>query len=82
VSVFLERSGYTGTDVSNVGAQSTSGRLAVIVLGSNGLARDPQRRIVIAAHATATSFDWRRTAGGSSWPSGTTGSGSADPTTS
>ena len=50
VSVFLERSGYTGTDMSNVGAQSTSGRLAVIVLGSNGLALDPQGRIVIAAH--------------------------------
>jgi gluconolactonase len=50
VSVFLEKSGYTGTDISNVGAQSTSGRLAVIVLGSNGLALDPQGRVVIATH--------------------------------
>lgn len=50
LSVFLENSGYTGTDISNVGAQSTSGRLAVIVLGSNGLALDPQGRVVIATH--------------------------------
>jgi gluconolactonase len=50
VSVFLENSGYTGTDISNVGAQSTSGRLAVIVLGSNGLALDPQGRVVMATH--------------------------------
>lgn len=50
VSVFLEKSGFTGADNSNVGAQSTSGRLAVIGLGSNGLALDPQGRIVIATH--------------------------------
>jgi gluconolactonase len=49
-SVFLEKSGFTGTDNTNVGAQSTSGRLAVIALGSNGLTLDPQGRLVIAAH--------------------------------
>jgi gluconolactonase len=51
VSVFLERSGFTGTDPLNVGAQSTSGRLAIILIGSNGLTLDPQGRLVIAAMA-------------------------------
>lgn len=50
-SVFLERSGYTGKDLQNAGAQSTSGRLAVILIGSNGLTLDPQGRLVIAAMA-------------------------------
>jgi gluconolactonase len=49
-SVFLEKSGYTGTDVLNVGAQTTSGRLAVIALGSNGLTLDRQGRLLIATH--------------------------------
>jgi gluconolactonase len=49
-SVFLEKSGFTGTDNTNVGAQSTSGRLTVIALGSNGLTLDPDGRIVIATH--------------------------------
>src|SRR2546425_1922119 len=45
VSVFLEKSGYTGNDILNAGAQSTSGRLTVILIG------DPQGRVVIAAMA-------------------------------
>jgi gluconolactonase len=49
LSVFLEKSGYTGTDVANVGAQTVSGRLAILLIGSNGLALDPQGRLVIAA---------------------------------
>jgi gluconolactonase len=49
-SVFLEKSGFTGTDNTNVGSQSTSGRLAVIALGSNGLTLDPEGRLVIATH--------------------------------
>lgn len=50
LSVFLERSGYTGNDVLNVGQQTTSGgRVAIILIGSNGLALDPQGRIVITA---------------------------------
>lgn len=51
VSVFLENSGYTGDDVLNAGAQSTSGRLAVLLIGSNGLTLDRQGRLVIAAMA-------------------------------
>jgi gluconolactonase len=50
-SVFLEKSGYTGDDILNAGAQSTSGRLAVILIGSNGLTLDPDGRLVIAAMA-------------------------------
>src|SRR5688572_22797671 len=49
-SVFLEKSGFTGADNTNVGAQSTSGRLPVIALGSNGLALDPEGRLVVATH--------------------------------
>ena len=49
-SVFLEQSGFTGTDNTNVGAQSTSGRLPVIALGSNGLTLGPDGRLVIATH--------------------------------
>jgi gluconolactonase len=49
-SVFLEKSGFTGADNTNVGAQSTSGRLPVIALGSNGLTLDPEGRLVIATH--------------------------------
>jgi gluconolactonase len=51
VSVFLDKSGFTGTDASNAGFQSNNGRLAVLLLGSNGLTLDPQGRLVIAAMA-------------------------------
>jgi sugar lactone lactonase YvrE len=50
VSVFLERSGWTGTASSTAGVEVTNSRLYVIVLGSNGLALDPQGRLVIAQH--------------------------------
>jgi gluconolactonase len=49
LSVFLEKSGYTGTDVSNVGDQTVSGRLAILLIGSNGLALDAQGRLIITA---------------------------------
>lgn len=51
VSVFLEKSGFTGTDATNAGAQANNGRIAIIHLGSNGLTLDPQGRLVIAAMA-------------------------------
>ena len=51
VSVFLERSGFTGQDATNAGGQQNNGRLAIILLGSNGLTWDPQGRLVIAAMA-------------------------------
>jgi gluconolactonase len=52
LSVFLENSGYTGKDVLNVGQQTTTGgRVAILLIGSNGLALDPQKRLVITAMA-------------------------------
>jgi gluconolactonase len=50
--VFLEKSGYTGTDILNVGQQTVSGgRVAILLIGSNGLTLDSQGRLVIAAMA-------------------------------
>jgi gluconolactonase len=52
LSVFLEKSGYTGTDLLNVGQQTVSGgRVAILLIGSNGLTLDPQGRLVITAMA-------------------------------
>src|SRR4026208_2580978 len=41
LSVFLETTGHTGRDVNNVGAQTIAGRVAILLIGSNGLALDP-----------------------------------------
>lgn len=49
LSVFLERSGYTGADVTRVGAQTVAGRVPILLIGSNGLALDPQGRLVVTA---------------------------------
>jgi hypothetical protein len=56
LSVFLERSGYTGRDVSTVGAQTVAGRVPILLIGSNGLALDPQRRVVVTAMNDRTVF--------------------------
>jgi gluconolactonase len=48
LSVFLEKSGYTGTDVNNVGGQYSNGRLQLLLIGSNGLTIDREGRLVIA----------------------------------
>jgi gluconolactonase len=49
LSVFLEKSGFTGTDNTKVGAQTVSGRVGIFLIGSNGLALDPQNRLVVTA---------------------------------
>src|SRR5438876_5572634 len=49
ISVYLETAGYTGTDFLNVGQQTRRGRSATILIGPNGLTRDPQGRLVICA---------------------------------
>jgi|SRR5581483_4003889 len=52
LSVFLENSGFTGKDNLNVGQQTISGgRVAILLIGSNGLALDPQGRLLITAMA-------------------------------
>ena len=56
LSVFLERSGFTGTDNSRVGAQTVAGRVAILLIGSNGLALDPQGRVVVTAMADRTVY--------------------------
>jgi gluconolactonase len=50
--VFLENSGYTGKDNLSLGQQTiTGGRVAILLIGSNGLALDPQGRLLITAMA-------------------------------
>ena len=49
-SVFLEKSGFTGTDASDVGGQSNNGKGFVNLIGSNGITLDRQGRIVYCAH--------------------------------
>jgi gluconolactonase len=54
LSVFLEKSGYTGTDTLTLGQQTISGCLAILLIGSNGLALDPQGRLIITAMTDRT----------------------------
>jgi gluconolactonase len=56
LSVYLENSGYTGRDVNNVGAQTIAGRVAILLIGSNGLALDPQGRLVVTAMTDRTVY--------------------------
>src|SRR5688572_20287254 len=49
LSVFLENSGFTGRDVTVVGAQTVAGRVPILLIGSNGLALDPEGRLVVTA---------------------------------
>jgi gluconolactonase len=50
LSVFQEKSGFTGTDPSNAGLEINNGRLQVIVWGSNAITLDPQHRPVWCQH--------------------------------
>ena len=54
LSVFLEKSGFTGESNLNAGQQTIAGRLAILLVGSNGLARDPEGRVIITAMADRT----------------------------
>jgi gluconolactonase len=56
LSVFLERSGFTGKDTSTVGAQTIAGRVPILLIGSNGLALDAQGRLVVTAMNDRTVF--------------------------
>ncbi len=49
VSVFMEKAGYTGNDVENVGAQTRSGRSHVLLIGPSCSGVDPQGRVVWCA---------------------------------
>jgi gluconolactonase len=54
VSVFLDKAGYSGTDINNAGTQTRRGRVAVIMIGPNGQALDPQGRLVWCASPDGT----------------------------
>src|SRR3954468_16556649 len=56
LSVFLENSGFTGRDNSKAGAQTVAGRVAILLIGSNGLALDPQGRLVVTAMTDRTVY--------------------------
>ena len=48
LSLFLDKSGYTGNDINNVGGQYSNGRLHLLNIGSNGLTLDGEGRLIIA----------------------------------
>ena len=54
VSVFLDKAGYSGTDFNNAGTQTKRGRVAVLMIGPNGEALDPQGRLVWCASPDGT----------------------------
>ena len=56
LAVFLEKSGYTGTDTSNVGAQTIAGRVPILLIGSTGLALEPEGRLVVTAMTDRTVY--------------------------
>ena len=60
LSVFLERSGFTGRDVTTVGAQTIAGRVPILLIGSNGLALDPEGRLVVTAMNDRTVYRLER----------------------
>jgi gluconolactonase len=49
VSVFMEQAGFTGTDVSNTGAQTRAGRSHVILIGPSCASLDSQGRLIWCA---------------------------------
>ncbi len=50
LSIYLDRAGYTGKDTLGVGQQTVAGgRIAILLIGPNGLTLDPQGRLVICA---------------------------------
>src|SRR5262245_25854572 len=56
LSVFLEKSSFTGNDTSHAGSQTVAGRLAILLIGSNGLALDPEGRLIVTAMTDRTVF--------------------------
>jgi gluconolactonase len=49
ISVHLERSGYSGNDLTHAGFQTRRGRMAVLLIGPNGLSLDAEGRLVYLA---------------------------------
>ena len=49
ITVHLERSGYSGTDFTHAGYQTRRGRMAVLLIGPNGLSLDAEGRLIYLA---------------------------------
>ncbi|HSG64190.1 MAG TPA: SMP-30/gluconolactonase/LRE family protein, partial [Gammaproteobacteria bacterium] len=49
ITVYLDRSGYSGDDITHAGYQTRRGRMAVLLIGPNGLALDAQGRLIYLA---------------------------------
>ncbi|HEV7633294.1 MAG TPA: SMP-30/gluconolactonase/LRE family protein [Steroidobacteraceae bacterium] len=49
VTVFLDKAGYSGTDIENVGAQTRSGRSHVLLIGPSCTGLDKQGRLIWCA---------------------------------
>ena len=49
VSVFLDRAGFAGSDATGIGDESTAGGEVYYTIGPNGVALDPQGRVVFCA---------------------------------
>ena len=50
VSVFLAKSGFTGSDPSNVGYKINNGHAEVTLIGSNGITLDKEGRVTFCQH--------------------------------
>jgi gluconolactonase len=50
VSVFLDKSGFSGSDRTGVGAQLNNGHATVTLLGSNGITIDKEGRVTFCQH--------------------------------
>lgn len=49
ISVYLDRAGYSGNEVSKAGFQTRRGRMAVLLIGPNGLSLDREGRLLYLA---------------------------------
>lgn len=49
ITVYLEQSGYSGDDVTHAGYQTRRGRMAVLLIGPNGLSLDAEGRLIYLA---------------------------------
>jgi len=65
ISVFVDKAGYSGDDITNAGTQTRRGRMYVLMIGPNGETVDPQGRLVWCASPDGTvdrlESDGRRT---------------------
>lgn len=49
ISVYLDRAGYSGTELTKAGFQTRRGRMAVLLIGPNGLSLDARGRLLYLA---------------------------------